>query len=273
MSVEGCVAFFTVGVIYLYSNALVALFITTIISLIQLWFVLLWPESPKFLYSANRKKEANDSLKYIAKINSAKFKEIEIDEDVNNSNSANKNSSISLLEALKDRLYRKNILVMASVYWVSFMSYYVVGYYVGSFPGNLFINAFAVMTSDIIGSGLCSIWISFFGFKHGFSSLYIIVWISTIVYSFSNHELIISYIWVFMIRFGLTMAVALSLFTCSQLFDTKLQARSFAFWNFSGRVTSILSPLIVTLTKNPLSIVMIFSFAAMMVVQLLEKPK
>ena len=160
---------------------------------------------------------------------------------------------------------------MSFIYWVTFMCYYAIGFYVGSFPGNLFINAFTLNGSDIVGSGLWTLWINTFGFKHGFSVMYIIVVISTIMYYLFGKIIFISYVWVFMMRFGLTMAVSLSLFACSQIFETKIQARSFAFCSFLGKLTSILGPLIVTLAPNPLLIIAVLSIWVSVVCQFLEK--
>ena len=232
MSLEGGAAFFTVGSIYIFKDALITLFITTVISFIQFAFVVLAPESPKFLHSISKLKEANKSLEFIAKVNNSKFNRIDEDEAAIKSAENKNKDSLSFFEALKDRLYRKNLLIMAFIYWVSFMCYYVLGFYVGSFPGNLFINAFVLMGSDIIGSAFSSLWVNLLGFKHGFSAMYIVVISSTILYSLYSHELMVSYIWVFTMRFGLTMAWGICLFACSQIFDTKIQARSFAFCNF-----------------------------------------
>ena len=249
MSLEGWTKFMIVALIYYFNDAQTVLFLTAIFAFIQSWFVFLSPESPKFLYSIGRKKEANESLRYIAKVNGANFKGIDIEKEDDKDEKDGKSNNKSLFEALKDPLYRKNILVMTFVFCVSFMSYYVIGYYIGSFPGNMFINAFAVITSDIIGSGLWTVWLNTFGLKNGFSVMYIIVVFSAIVYYLSSETLMVTYACVFTIRFGLTLAVSISLFAWAQIFETKLQARSFAFWNFAGRIATILSPLIVHLQK------------------------
>lgn len=271
MSIEGLTAFVTVGSIYLFKDALITLLITTVISLVQFIFVLISPETPKFLHSVNKIKEANQSLRFIAKVNCSDHQEVTFDEDDTGSQSENNNTSISFFEALNDRVYWKNIMIMAFIYSVSFMCYYVIGFYVGNFPGNLFINAFALMGSDIVGSGLWTVWTNTFGFKHGFSAMYIVVIISTIVYMLYGEILMVSYIWAFMMRFGLTMACALCLFACSQIFDTKIQARSFAFCNFWGRLASILAPMIVALVPNPMSIITVFSILAAIICQNLER--
>ena len=126
----------------------------------------------------------NYSLRKIAKINGYNVKENEFS-TIERKSEVNKiDHSISLLKALKEKIYRRNILILWFIYVVSYTSYYVLSYYIGKFPGNLFINAFALMFADVAANLSVNIFIKWFGIKRSFTLTYFVITTAAIWFSF-----------------------------------------------------------------------------------------
>ena len=272
MAWEGLAGSLIIGSIYMFQNCFVTMLMMTVLAIIQIFFVLYWPESPKFLYSVNKRKELEKSLRTIANMNGYnvsnnefEFDEIEID--------SSKKDSVNLFQSFKDETYRKNIVIMWLICCVAYMSYYMIGYYINKFNGNLFINAFALITADVTSNLSSNILNKYLGLKYTFGIIFLLITSATILYTSFSHIFEITYAWVFIMRFGATLSCTLSMYSCSVLFDTKIQARSFAFWNFIGRSMTILAPLVVTLTPNPMIIITTLAISASIISQGLIVPK
>lgn len=160
------------------------------------------------MYSKQRWKEAQDSLQDIAKVNKADKLDYRFYAEVDSS-SAIHNSSPSMVEAFKDKIYRNNLCIMALNWAVCSLSFYIIGYYVGSFPGSLFLNAIVMSIADLIASVFSSTYIKNVGFNKGFVSAYILVIIITSVYNFTQAIQIVAYICVFVMRLGIGMCFSM----------------------------------------------------------------
>ena len=107
-------------------------------------------------------------LNIIARINGSGVSNNEF--DLSNLNfSKNINESLSLYQMFKDSVYRTNIIILWFIYIVSYTSYYVISYYIGKFPGNLFVNAFAIIFADIVANLSMSILAHYFGIKRSYT--------------------------------------------------------------------------------------------------------
>ena len=262
MIFEGLMGIFNTGLVYLIGDVKKVMIIIFGMSLAHLIFVIFTPESPKFLYSVNKIKEMNESLNSIASINGTTFPEDDkIDED--NSTTSNSNVKIaSFIEELKNSLYRNNLMIMALNWCAWSLSFYIIGYYVGKFPGNLYINAFAMGAADTLSASVSNIFIGKLGFKFGFTFMFILVVLVTTLYALFNDIPVIEYLWVFSMRLGIWLCFVMWYFGNSEYFETKVKARSFAFWNFFARIFTILSPLIVTLFPYPIFVITGFTTIA-----------
>ena len=178
----------------------------TILSFFQIVFSYLAPESPKLLYSIGKFKQMEESLSYIAKINGTTY--------IKENKNANKNTKsedivkegqvVSFLEALKvDPIYRKNLFIMAFNWCVWSLSCYMTLYYVGMYPGNLFVNAIILFIADTISTYLANSFVGFFGFASGFNFTFMFVFTTSIVFELFNIYPHITYPWVLIIRLGI----------------------------------------------------------------------
>ena len=273
MACEGLSGAIIVGSIYIWRDTFLTIIIMTWFSIIQIVSLAYCPESPKFLYSTNKIREMKKSFTMIAKINGYNPQENDLNIVGAENDSNSNNSSTSLFEAFKDPTYATNITIMWFVYCVSFMSYFVIGYYIGSFKGNLYINAFALIIADVAWNLFSSILYKRFGLKKSFALIFVLITSATIVYLLFSHIPEITYGWVFVMRFGATLSCTLSMYSWSVLFETKIRARSLAFWNFIGRLMTICAPMIVALASNPIIIITTLAISASAISQLLQNPK
>jgi hypothetical protein len=111
------------------------------------------------------------------------------------------------------------------------------------------------------------------GFGKGFTVSFMIVIIASGIYSLLKDIIVVEYICVFMMRFGLGQSFCICYFASSELFDMSVKSRSFAFCNFFARILTIASPMIVTLVPAPILVVTVMTIIASITSQLLQKPK
>ena len=129
------VAFF-----YFVTNASLYLIVMGTLCFLHLIPVLRAPESPRFLFTQQKWDELHEALETIAYSNGVKLEkelrfrsEIMVLED-------DAEEVISMKEALKDRVYLKNLLIMTFNWSVVSLSFYVISYYSNDLPGSMFMN-------------------------------------------------------------------------------------------------------------------------------------
>lgn len=248
------------------------IFVLVTISVIHLFWIMAWPESPKFLYSKRKFGEVHNALKFIARINKApawnqKFA-IETEEYAE---VENKESSISMRDALRDPIYRSNLMIMVVNWIVWSLSFHIISYYVASFPGSTFINGSLLICADILSWAIVMPYVNRVGIKFGFTLTYVLVIGTVVLYWLFTKSIVIDYLWVFFMRFGINLAFSLSYFGNSEIFDVKLKSRSFATWAFSAKVFTISAPLVVEMVPHPIAIITALAFFAGMCSLLIRK--
>ena len=246
-------------------------FVIIAASLVHMIWHYYWPESPKFLYSQRRFDELHESLSYIAEVNKAepwnkKFT-IECTTEYSESGSDLTSTEISMIDAIKDSIYRSNLIIMAFNWCVCSLSFYVINFYISDFPGSTFVNWFILIISDVISTIVTLPAMKLIGLNHGFSCSYAIVIVLSIISWFVKHITILAYFWVFFIRFGVNLAFNLWYFGSLQIFRVKLRSRSFAVCNLFARILTIGSPLIVELVPFPMLLIAVWSLITWVISQ------
>jgi hypothetical protein len=151
------------------------------------------PESPKFLYVNKRWDELHNALLQISKSNNSLHWNLKFKEEIDHVEVNEDHQSLSLLVALKDRIYMKNLCIMVMNWTVCSLSFYVMGYYINDFPGNLFINALAILCADIIANGCSYIYVKSIGFNNAFGFAYIVIILATIIFNLFHGSVIVDY--------------------------------------------------------------------------------
>lgn len=261
----------TMWFFYYIENGLLWFPILIAVTLLHSVWIWVWPESPRFLYSQGRFDELHRVIAYIAKINGVhewnyRFT-AEIDENHEDFNS----QEVSLLTALKDSRYRNNLMIMTVNWIVCSLSFYIVNFYTGEFPGNMYINAGVMVIADLMTWVVSIPFITYLGTKYGFITTFICVIAVTVLYTLFGNIQSLAYFFVFWLRFWLVMGFSLSYFSTSELFDVNIKSRSFAVCNFFARTFTIASPMIVQVVPKPILVISWLSILSAVLSQFIKQ--
>ena len=269
------ISFGFVGIVFfmLVTDGLRYMFVVTAISIIHSFWIFAWPESPRFLYSKRKFEEVHKALAFIARINRAQpwHQKFAIESDEHSDVDSDAAPTINMVDAFKDNTYRSNLIIMAINWIVWSLSFHVIGYYIGEFPGSTFVNASIIVLADVLSCSLIKPYVNLIGVKHGFSAAYACVIVIILLYTFTKKNVVIDYFCVFSMRFGINMAFSLSYYGNSEIFDVKLKSRSYAIWMFWAKVFTIASPLMVELMPHPILAIIGLTFVAGILSQFIRK--
>lgn len=270
---ESIICLLIVGYCWKFKDAYHIIIATAVLSFVHVLSTIITPESPKLLYANGRIKEMNESLACIASMNGTTFVKDEIiSANSEDSNKSNNGKTVSFIEAVKeDPVYRKNLFIMAFNWWVCSISCYMTLYYVGMYPGNLYVNASIIFIGDTISTYLANTFAGYFGFKRGFSLTFAFVFVTSVGFEIFNSIPEITYTWVLIMRLGIVLCFDMWYISQSEFFKTNLSSRSFAFCNVLARILTILSPIIVTTVPHPILIITVLSLIASITSRYLEK--
>ena len=129
----------TIVFFYYVSNWLLCFPLLILASVMHSFFLCICPESPKYLYSKRKYKECHEAIALIGRMNGVNSWDHKFAAEVN-SDLDNEEYELSIFTALKDSMYRKNLVIMTINWIVCSLSFYIVGFYLNDFPGSIFIN-------------------------------------------------------------------------------------------------------------------------------------
>ena len=263
---------FWIVLFYFLKDLRIFFLIISALCIIHLMIIIKAPESPKFLYSKKRWSDLHDALYEISKFNNSTEWKHKFKAEINNFDEPSTNT-ISIVDALRDTVYRKNLFIMV-INWIVWSScFHLINFYVGKFPGSIYLNGIIIVLADIISSGISYPYVSKVGFNYGYTLSYAIVIIMSIIYTFSPQILIVNYACVFLIKFWLSLCFSLSYFGSSEYFDVNVKSRSFAICNFFAKWFTVTAPMLVETLAHPIILIATLVLLAGITSQFLEKPK
>lgn len=189
------------------------------------------PESPKFLLIRKRFNELHKALDVVAKVNCSDASAIRFEQENPNFkeiNETKKSKSRSFISALKDKKVRTNMIITVLNWGIIGICFQCLTYYVGFFPGNIFINGGIIITADLISSAMVFPYVKRFGIRKGYIYAYISTAMICIIYLNVTQFLVISYIVVFFLTFTVGMIYSLTFYSTAELFETDIKARTFS---------------------------------------------
>jgi OCT family organic cation transporter-like MFS transporter 4/5 len=157
VSIIACFYFYFISKYWLWFE--IFGFSTNVVVVVWLFWV---PQSPKWLMSKKRYKEAKEVLKYIAMINNdggmvkeqieAKVEGMVLqgEREDPNSNNEEKRLNGSLKDLIKIRRHVINLAILALVWTASAFNYYLINFLLKSIIGNVFLNTTVSSTSEMI---------------------------------------------------------------------------------------------------------------------------
>ena len=183
-------------------------------SLFHLVFTWAMPESPEFLMAKHRYSEVHKTMEYISYLNGCpegtwdhKFAAEVSSNDVINTQP--QQQEVTLWGAFKDKIFRTNLLVMSLNWTVASLSFYIVGFYIGSFPGDIYTNAFIVIVANLLSTLATKLVLTYSNLKNGFTLSWLFVMALSCTFCMFYEYIVIEYICVFIVAFGVNLSFSL----------------------------------------------------------------
>jgi len=106
------------------------------------------PESPHFLYSKSKFDELHACFDNYSDLNHAQKLTIKFDREITHAEPNKKEGSMKEFIAEKTRVV--NLIIMVLNWSVCSFSYYVIGFFVKNFKGNMYTNAITMGGADLV---------------------------------------------------------------------------------------------------------------------------
>ena len=194
---------------------------------IMLFIFISMPESPHFLYSKRKFDLLRHSLNQIARVNNANEIDARFDTEITASTLNNTDGSIK--ELFRNKTHFCNLIIMIINWCMCSFSYYVIGFFVKYFKGNMYTNAIMMGLADLSATFIIKIAQSFVSTKPAFLISFMLICFSTILYFFvQNSELLVP-MCILLMRSGAAFAFSLAYFTNSEIFPPEFQSAVFGF--------------------------------------------
>ena len=252
--------------VYLYLQVLGAV---TILCVTILAFT--FPESPRYLYSKRRYDELRQCFQMIGRMNKVddnKMIDNMVDalEQHKHSISEHKQGCFhDIMILYNSPQHFRSLLGVLGLWMYSAFNYYLIGYYVKYFPGDVFDNFMMMTIAEVIapivlfmvqGRYVTKIVLRYLLAGASFTSL---------IYIINQHYGTVDavpYI-ILGIRVFVKAAYSLSYYANGKLFPILVKTTIFSLTNAVGRPLSALSSLVTEYTQNPGEIILFTSLAAM----------
>ena len=144
-----------------------------------------------------------------------------------------------------DRMILCNLMLMAVLWCVTTLNYYMIAFMLKYIPGNVYINNSVATISELIATVAGGVLVSYTGGKVAFIISFSISAVGSFLLVFvpaSNVYLIAFF--VLLAKFGISFAFLLVYLMTSQLFPTDLTASAFGICNIFANLTTIISPML-----------------------------
>ena len=273
-SVGFAIGYFNIAFFIAFSNDLGIILFQFVLSVIVQVYIFIIPESPKFLMVRQRFDELYKALAVIAKVNRSDASMIRFEQEHPTSQAKQNITETkprSLIIALKDRKTRINMIITVLNWGIIGICFQCLTYYVGFFPGIIFVNGAIIITADLISSAMVSPYVKRFGIKRGYIYAYLSTAVICIIYLNVTSYLVISYIVVFSLTFTVGMIYSLTFYSTAEIFETDIKSRTFSLCQFTSKILCAMSPMIVHLTSQPMVYVLGLSLVAAYAWTKLEK--
>lgn len=235
--------------------------VTSLPWLFVLAYYWLIPESPRWLVTVGRKKEAIVILTQIAKKNKKPIDRIEeyVNEIEQQTATANHQHG-TYLDLFRTKKIRTYTILMAIVWLCCAHTFFGVNQYIGRLEGNIYLNVMLSAASLAPGMVLCVIANLYFKRKVSVISFFVTAAISLILLTFTSNEHAVLALAIIGQIGSYTAFVTVYLFT-SEVFPTVVRNSAMGIASVFGRFGGFIAPFVVDIDVEWISIV-IFSALA-----------
>ena len=240
-------------------------------SLPCIYFICKAPESPKYLYSYNKWDELHEAFEYISNRNNAWWGNYKFDAQLNPADTTTEKEN-NCMDALKDRVTLKNLLIMIFLWSTWSFCDYTILFYCQYFKGSMFVNTAAIGVADMVSAFIIRGLQSHQETKTTFTMIYLFVFVVSWVYFFISHITALVVFSILLLKCGITWNFNLSLYATQEYFQTNFTSTSFAIWNTVARFCTIFAPMFAEVLPQPLILVSCATFLASILPCFLTKP-
>jgi len=163
-----------------------------------------------------------------------------------------------------DKVIFGNLCLMAVMWSVASMNYYVISFFLKYIPGNIYVNTSISSISEIVAYICSGFVLKIFGIKYSFLLSYVLAAIGgAFMVFFSTAGGNWTAFFVLFAKFGISFAFNIAYLSTPLLFPTRLCSTAFGICNVFARFATILAPIIAELkTPVPMLIYSISSVVA-----------
>lgn len=250
--------------------------VVTIPGILNIFWLMTIPESPRWLLIKGRMDEALEVVSRAAKMNGiTDYDEVEIKSQLHKiyasySMTNNVGRNRSLLDLFRTPVIRKNSIVMCFNWFITVFIYYALSLNVQDLGGNLFVNFFISGMVEIPSIILCIYALKRYGRRQILANSLIALSLASLIsipfYFVSFNGAIATRVSFAMIgKFAATIAFTVSYLYSSEIYPTEIRQIGLGVNSASSRLGSMLSPFIKELNEHThVSVTMvIFGTAAM----------
>jgi hypothetical protein len=231
-------------------------------------------ETPYYLFSKRKFKKLRECLSAISKINMGEdHSEEHIDSimidltQVADISDAGIGEECKWTDLIQNKTHLKNIVAVMGFWAIFSFSYYLVGFFIKYFPGNIFVNFAMFGLADICASFNIRASLS----KMNIKQIYRIYLVCLSVISFmfylfvDNHGIkdgIIVPVLLLFMRLYVYSCFNISYYSNTALFPTLLRSKVFSTTNSFCRPFTMLAPMVVEYTQIPSVILLVLALLA-----------
>ncbi|CAI2386847.1 unnamed protein product [Moneuplotes crassus] len=240
-----------------YGNGILQIYIVfTVIVLVIMTQI---PETPRFLYSTKQWDRLHKCFDLFAKMNRGNALTVKFDQEDHEVEDENGKIRPPLCE---DRRRVINLIAMVFNWCVCSFSFYVLGFFVKYFKGNMYTNACIMGIADVLANVTLRAAQQCLSTKKGFVISFSWVFLFTIIYFFIQDEVSLVPIIVLCMRFGVTFAFSSSYFGNQEYFESHYLSTVFGICNVFARSSTIFAPIVVEMIPQPIVLITIFTLAS-----------
>ena len=182
---------------------------------------------------------------------------------------------------------RLNVIIMTFSWLASSFNYYMVGFLLKYFPGNVYVNGAVSAISEVVATILAGVIYEKLGCKKAFVFMYalstvggvgIVIYEMSVGFYKNDTELTSGWFFPFLVlfaKFGISSAFTLNYLCNVDLFPVLFVSTAYGFCNFFARFFTIFAPQVAEIQSVfPMTLFSIFSCIAMITSMFLKvKPK
>ena len=246
-----------------------------ILSFCGVLWVMIQPETPRWLLAKKRYNDARAVFAMMARWN-GKSEEAQVSEWVFEQEAEDANKPIGVEEDLETKknepqiswrdiwkipVLRTNLWAAAILYTEATFNFYLLSFYMKYFPGNLFVNSVYFACSDLTAFIMAGLFLNFVGMKVTIRVAACLALTGGFMYLFLYSKTDLIPFMICLSRVGQSMIFNTTLICVNRLFPTLFIANAYGIVNFCAHMSACLSPFVAEI-HDPIPFIFFVTFVS-----------